>query len=223
MKITVAIPTLNEAATIGDVVDEVKPYADEILVIDGGSKDGTPDIARRKGARVVFDGGGGKGRAIVTAAREASGDITVFFDADGSHDAKDIPALVAPIQEGRAEHVTASRLLGGSSELHGGFDEFLRLSGAAFITACINRRFGIRLSDSQNGFRALRTDFLRSLTLVSRHTTIEQEMIAKTLKAGGRIVEIPSHEHPRRAGKSHVNPVRHAPAYLWSLLRDVLL
>ena len=83
---------------------------------------------------------------------------TVFLDADGSHDPEDIPLLVEPIVEDAADHVTASRLSGGSSELHGGFDEFFRLAGSSFITACINWRFGVRLSDSQNGFRAIRTD-----------------------------------------------------------------
>jgi glycosyltransferase involved in cell wall biosynthesis len=221
--ITIAIPALNESATIGDVVCEVRPYGDEVLVVDGGSRDGTPDLAAAAGARVVFDGGGGKGKAIRTAGREATGDVIVFFDADGSHIAADIPKLVAPILEGRADHVTASRLIGGSSELHGGFDEFLRLSGSAFITACINKRFGVRLSDSQNGFRAIRRELLNRLNLVSLGTTIEQEMIARTLRLGARMAEVPSHERPRRAGKSHIDPVIDAPRYLGSLLRDVLL
>jgi dolichol-phosphate mannosyltransferase len=221
--VTVAIPALNEAATIADVVGEARPFGDEVLVLDGGSTDKTPDLAAAAGARVVFDGGGGKGRAIVAAGREAKGDIIVFFDADGSHVAEDIPKLVAPILEDRADHVTASRLIGGSSELHGGFDEFLRLAGSAFITACINKRFRVRLSDSQNGFRAIRRELLNRLGLVSAGTTIEQEMIARSLKLGARLAEVPSHERPRRAGKSHIDPVRDAPRYLGSLVRDVLL
>ncbi len=221
MKVTVAIPALNEEGCIADVIRGAKPHADEVLVVDGGSRDRTVEIARAEGARVVFDGGGGKGKAIRAAAREAEGEIVVFIDADGSHDPADIPKLVAPIREGRAEHVTASRLRGGSSELHGGFDEFLRLTGSAFITACINKRFGVRISDSQNGFRAVRRDFLLKLRLRSDHTTIEQEMIARTLKAGGRVDEIPSHESCRKAGESHIDPVKDAPKYLWSLVRDV--
>lgn len=223
MNVTVAIPALNEAATIADVVREVAPHADEVLVLDGGSTDGTPALANGAGARVVFDGGGGKGRAIVAAGREATGEIIVFFDADGSHVAEDISKLVAPIREGRADHVSASRLIGGSSELHGGFDEFFRLTGSAFITACVNWRFGVRISDSQNGFRAIRRDLLNRLALRSSGTTIEQEMVARTLKAGARLDEVASHERPRRAGKSHIDPIRDAPRYLWSLVRDILL
>lgn len=222
MKITVAIPALNESGCIAETVAAVTQHADEVLVVDGGSIDGTAERASAAGARVIFDGGGGKGRAIRAAAREATGDIIVFFDADGSHRAADIPAIVAPIQRGDADHVSASRILGGSSELHGGFDEFLRLAGSSFITACINRRFGSRISDSQNGFRAIRADFLRSLQLKSDSTTIEQEMIVRTLIAGGRLIELPSHESPRLWGKSHIDPVRDAGKYLWSLLMLLL-
>ena len=89
-----------------------------------------------------------------------------------------------PILRGEADHVSASRLMGGSSELHGGFDEFLRLTGSSFITACINWRFRVRLSESQNGFRAIRTDVLQQLPLIEDLTTIEQEMIIRTLRAG---------------------------------------
>lgn len=222
MKVSIVIPALDEARTIGAVIDGARAHGDEVLVLDGGSRDETPALAAGRGARVVKDGGGGKGKAIRLAATEARGDVIVFLDADGSHDPADIPRLLAPIRRGEADHVTGSRLLGGSSELHGGFDEFLRLAGSAFITACINWKFGVRLSDSQNGFRAIRRDTLLALALRSDSTTIEQEMIGRTLTLGGRMAEVPAHEHARKAGESHVDPVRDAPRYLWSLLRDVI-
>ncbi len=112
-----------------------------------------------------------------------------------------------------------SRLRGGSSELHGGFDEFFRLTGSSFITACINWRFGCRLSDSQNGFRAIRTSVLRELDLREDMTTIEQEMIIKTLRRGFRMAEVPSHEHPRAHGASHIRVWRSAPRYGFSLVK----
>lgn len=223
MRLAVFIPALDEEATIAEVIAGCLEWTDEVIVLDGGSRDATRAVAERAGARVVDDGGGGKGLAIRRAASLTDREIVLFIDADGSHDTRDIPSLVAPVRGGSADHVSASRLLGGSSELHGGFDEFLRLAGSAFITACINRRFDVRLSDSQNGFRAIRRDLLERLVLRSRHTTIEQELIARTLRAGGRMAEVPSHEHPRKAGRSHVDPIRHAGSYLWSLIRDVLL
>lgn len=143
--ITVVIPTLNEARSLGDVIEHVKPYTTDILVVDGRSPDGTAQIASALGARVVFDNGKGKGEAIRSVIPYLEREITVFIDADGSHNPDDIPALIGPILDNSADHVSGSRLIGGSSELHGGFDECFRLMGSSLITACINHRFKVRL------------------------------------------------------------------------------
>jgi len=86
-RVSVVIPTKNEEGLIGQIVDSVRPYADEVLVIDGHSSDGTRDIAAARGARVELDGGKGKGEALRRSMASATGDIVVFIDADGSHDA----------------------------------------------------------------------------------------------------------------------------------------
>lgn len=190
-----------------------------VIVVDGHSRDDTVEVAQRAGAEVLTDNGKGKGDAIRCVIPELETDIVVFLDADGSHDPADIPALVAPIRNAEADHVAGSRLIGGSSELHGGFDEFLRLTGSSLITAVINWRFKTRLSDSQNGFRALRTSVLRQLDLREEITTIEQEMVIKTLRRGYRIAEVPSHEHKRQFGASHIVLWRVAFRYVYSLLR----
>jgi dolichol-phosphate hexosyltransferase len=220
--VTVVIPAKNEAPTIGDIIARCRPYADEILVVDGHSTDATRRCAEEAGVRVIADGQRGKGDAIRSALPFLRTPITVFIDADGSHDPDDIPRLIAPIVEDRADHVSASRLRGGSSELHGGFDEFFRLAGSAFITACINWRFNVRLSESQNGFRAIRTAVLLDLDLRENLTTIEQEMIIKTLRRKHRMDEVPSHEHRRRHGQSHIRLSRVAPRYLYALVRYLL-
>ncbi len=207
-EVTAVIPARNEAATVASVVRECRHYAGRVLVVEGGSTDGTAEIAALAGAEVVRDRGLGKGAALRLAVARVATPYCVFVDADGSHDPIDIPLLVAPLKAGRADHVGGSRLLGGSDELHGGLDEFLRLAGSAFITCAINRRFGVRLSDSQNGFRALRTAVFRSLPLRSRHTTIEMEMIMATLAAGYRLTEVPTHERPRAAGFSKISLAR---------------
>jgi dolichol-phosphate mannosyltransferase len=217
--ITVVIPTLNEALTIGDVIEHARPYATDILVVDGHSWDGTAEVARSLGARVVFDGGKGKGEAIRSVIPYLDREITVFIDADGSHDPNDIPTLVRPILDNEADHVSGSRLIGGSSELHGGFDECFRLMGSSLITACINRRFKVRLSESQNGFRAIRTSALRDLDLQENITTIEQEMIIKTLKKGYRMGEVPAHEHKRKAGSSKISIRKVAFRYVYSTIK----
>jgi dolichol-phosphate hexosyltransferase len=217
--ITVVIPTLNEARTIGDVIEKTRSYTTDILVVDGRSPDGTADIARALGVRVVFDGGKGKGEALRSVIPHLDREVVVFMDADGSHDPDDIPALVRPILAGEADHVSGSRLIGGSSELHGGFDECFRLMGSSLITAFINKRFKVSLSESQNGFRAIRTAVLRDLGLVENITTIEQEMIIKTLKKGYRMAEVPSHEYKRKAGYSKISIRKVAFRYVYSMLK----
>jgi glycosyltransferase involved in cell wall biosynthesis len=220
--VTVVIAALNEAPTIADVVSRCRQYAAEVIVVDGHSRDGTAQLAAAAGATVFDDHRKGKGDAIRVAIPHVTTTVTVFVDADGSHDPDDIPKLVLPIVSGRADHVTGSRLIGGSSELHGGFDEFFRLAGSSFINACLNWKFGVRLSDSQNGFRAVRTAVLRELGLHEDTTTVEQEMIIETLRRGYRMAEVPAHEHRRRFGTSHIRVWRTAPRYLASLTRGMI-
>lgn len=217
--VSAVIAAKQEAPTIGEVVRRTQRYASTVICVVGHSTDGTAEAAAAAGATVMSDGGRGKGEALRRAIPHLRTPVTVFLDADGSHDPEDIPMLVGPISAGEADHVTASRLRGGSSELHGGFDEFLRLAGSSFITACINWRFGCRLSDSQNGFRAIRTSVLAQLDLCEDCTTIEQEMIIKTMRRGFRMGEIPSHEHPRTHGVSHIRVWRSAPRYGYSLVK----
>jgi dolichol-phosphate hexosyltransferase len=220
--VTVVIAAKNEAPTIGCVVTRCRRFADHVIVIDGHSVDDTRAIASQAGASLVLqDQKRGKGNALRLAIPHVSTPITVFLDADGSHVPDDIPKLVAPIVGGHADHVSASRLIGGSSELHGGLDEFCRLAGSSFITACINWRFGVRLSESQNGFRAIRTSLLKTLSLVENSTTIEQEMIIKTLRSGARMDEVGSHEHRRLHGSSHIRLWRATPVYAFSLMRHL--
>jgi len=217
--VSVVIAAKQEALSLGGVIERTRRYANQIVVVVGRSTDGTDTIATECGATVMTDGARGKGEALRRAIPHIKTPVTVFLDADGSHDPEDIPLLVAPILSGEADHVAASRLRGGSSELHGGFDEFLRLTGSSFITACINWRFGCQLSDSQNGFRAVRTDVLRRLNLQENITTIEQEMTIKTLRQGWRMAEVPSHEHRRTHGTSHIRVWRTAPRYGFSLVK----
>lgn len=218
-KISVVIPTLNEEFSVGCIIEGSKPYADELIVIDGHSKDRTREIAENLGAKVFLDNKRGKGEALRHSLSHVTGDIIVFIDADGSHNPDDIPRLIQPIIDGKADHVSGSRLIGGSSELHGGFDECFRLMGSSFITACINWKFNVKLSESQNGFRAIRTEVMKQLDLKENITTIEQEMIIKTLKKGFRLAEVPTHENRRLAGYSKIRLKRVWFRYLYSFVK----
>lgn len=219
--VTVVMPSLNEGTTIGDIIEKIKAYSSDILVVDGHSRDDTARIATASGARVFFDGGRGKGEAIRSIIPHIKRGITVFIDADGSHDPDDIPRLVQPILADEADHVSGSRLIGGSSELHGGFDECFRLMGSSLITAFINNRFHVRLSESQNGFRAIKTSVLKDIGLTENITTIEQEMIIKTLKKGYRMAEVPAHEYKRLAGCSKIRLHKVAFRYVYAMIKHL--
>ncbi len=218
---TIVIPTRNEAPTIAEMVACCLKLTPHVIVVDSFSQDQTPQLAQEAGAKVIQLNQSGKGMAIRAMATEVTTPIVVFIDADGSHVVEDIPKLIQPILDNQADHVQASRLIGGSSELHGSFQEFFRLAGSAFITACINWRFKVTISDSQNGFRALRVDLLKQLALQEKITTIEQEMVIKTLKKGFRLVEIPSHEHARIFGESKIKLSNVWFRYVYVLIREL--
>ena len=144
-RVTVVIPTRDEEGMIGGIIESVRQYADEILVVDGHSKDRTRDIAAEHGARVVLDHRKGKGEALRLSIAEAAGEILVFIDADGSHEPRDIPALVAPDprRSRRSGHRIPGR--GGSDELHGTIEQFIRYTGSQLIMLAINYRWNVRL------------------------------------------------------------------------------
>src|SRR5262249_31465122 len=116
---SLVVPALNEEQTIGGVLEGLQGLTDDLIIVDGRSRDRTCEIARSFGARVIHDNGRGKGDAVRVGLHAARHAIVVFIDADGSHEPKEIPHLVAPIAEGRADLVIGSRMLGGSEELFG--------------------------------------------------------------------------------------------------------
>jgi len=216
---SIVVPARNEEKTIEEVLHDVRDMTDDLIVVDGHSSDRTVAIAKEYRATVVQDNDRGKGDAVRVGLAVARHPITVFIDADGSHDAKDIPRLVAPIAADEADLVMGSRMLGGSEELFGSILEIIRLMGSLVISLTINYRYGVRLTDYQNGFRAIRTQVGRTVGLTSNITTIEQEMAMKCLRFGYRVVEIPAHECRRKGGVSKINVMRVAHIYIWNLIR----
>lgn len=220
MKITVCIPTKNEADGIVKIITGVKPHADEILVVDGHSRDQTTTLARQAGARVIFDNQKGKGDGLRTGIKYAHGDIIVFIDADGSHDPNDIPLLVDPIKANKADLVIASRAKGGSDEFHMKFNHLIRQWGSEFAAFIVNCRWKVDLTDIQNGFRAIKRDAALALNLNANDFDIEEEMVMKCLHHGYKIAEIASHENRRAWGKSKL-PTSKAGLFLWRILKEI--
>jgi len=222
MNYTIVIPARNEEEDIADVIKGCLAISPDIYIVDGHSTDRTREIAASLGAKILFDRGRGKGDAIRFAIENINTDILVFIDADGSHDPNDIPKLVAPIIEGRADIVVGSRFMGGSDELHGDWNKFFRMVGSGLITQSLNWRFHVGLSESQNGFRAVRRDVALKLNLKEDITTIEQEMTIKALKGGYKIFEVPAHEYARRHGESKISLKKVAFRYVWSWLKYLI-
>ena len=221
-RVAVVIPAKDEAVTLPAVIDGVRPYCGELIVVDGRSRDGTPELAARLGARVIVDDGRGKGSALRLAAREAHSEVIVFVDADGSHDPNDVPRVAAPVLSGEFDLVIGSRRRGGSDELHSSFFEFVRLMGSEIIGLAINYRFGLRLTDYQNGLRAIRRDVMNALGTTQNSFTIEQEMSIKCIRRGYRVGEVPAHEYRRQAGHSHIVTWKVGWRYVWSVLKEMV-
>lgn len=200
--VTVIISTKNEQATIGEIIQSVKPYSDELIVVDGHSLDNTVKIAKDLSVKVILDNGKGKGDGIKVGIKHATGDIIVFIDADGSHNISDIPQLINPIVDDKADMVIGSRILGGSDEFSGTLDNIIRTMGSLVVSYIISARWNITLTDCNNGFRAIKRRVAIDLDLRRNDFVIEQEMVINCAKKGYRIVEISSHENKRRAGES---------------------
>lgn len=216
--ISAIIPAKHESATMARIANETKLYVDEIIVVL--HPDDYETISQvPKFATMVFEVRPGKGLALLAGAKVAKGDILVFIDADLSHNPADIPKLVKPIISGDADHVVASRMLGGSSELFYTIAQFVRLCGSHVITLLINWKYHSKLTDSQNGFRCIRKSHLIKMDLVERHTTIEQEMTVKSLRHNGCLIEIPAHEYERTNGESKIKVFRDGWRYLFLLIK----
>ena len=219
--ISVVVLTRNEKKNLEDleILQKVSQHTNDLIVVDGHSVDGTAEYAKQFTSKVFLDDGKGKGQAIRQSIEYASNEVVLFIDSDGSHDPDDIPKLVKPIFEEGYDHVGGSRTLGGSDEYFGTFEKFMRVTGSHIILLLINYRFGVQLSDSQNGFRCLRKSVFEDLDLVENKTTIEQEMIIKSLRKGYKVGEVPAHEYARLHGDSKISLRRDSVRYVYSALK----
>ncbi len=201
MRVSVVIPTHNEAAAIERVLADLpSDLTTEVIVVDCNSNDRTPDIAARMGARVIQEPRRGYGRACLTGLAAAnSPDVIVFLDGDYSDRPSELPILLAPIIEGRADITLGSRVQkknSGALPWHQAFGNRL----AAFL---IGRLYGLKINDL-GPFRAGRADVLRALALEETTYGWAVEMILKAALAGYRVVEVPVSYHPR-IGKSKIS------------------
>src|SRR3989344_9064935 len=222
ISVTAVIPTKNEGEGLAQIITSVRPFVDEIIVVDGHSQDETKQITQKLGAHYLLDHGLGRGDAVRLGIGAANGEACVLFDADGSHTATDIPRFIKPILEHRADVVIGSRRTGGSFDLNMDFSGILRSGGADFLAYLVNRKFHTKLSDILYSFRAVRRSVVPKLELKSDDFGIEQEMVVKCLAKGFRLLEIPSREKARAWGKSKLKTIM-GVKFVWELVRQLYL
>ena len=199
---SVIIPTHNEAQAIERVLADLpSDLTTEVIVVDSNSNDGTPEIAARMGARVVQEPRRGYGRACLTGLAAAnSPDVVVFLDGDYSDRPSELPVLLAPITEGRADITLGSRLQGQRSA---GALPWHQVFGNRLAASLIRLLYGVNITDL-GPFRAGRADVLRALVLEETTYGWAVEMILKGAMAGFRVIEVPVSYYPR-IGKSKIS------------------
>ena len=202
MRVSVVIPTHNEAQSIGRVLAELPAeIVTEVLVVDSNSTDGTPEIASKMGARVLPEPRRGYGRACLTGLAAANNpDVVVFLDGDYSDRPDELPLLLNPIIDGRADITLGSRL--GTQCTHRAM-AWHAAFGNRLAAALIRLLYGARISDL-GPFRAARSDVLRRLELQENTYGWAVEIILKGTLGGFRIVEVPVSYYPR-IGKSKIS------------------
>jgi glycosyltransferase involved in cell wall biosynthesis len=202
--VALVIPVLDEGETIGHVVRAVPgEIIDEVIVVDGGSRDDTVARAKEAGARVVVEPRSGYGAACLAGARSAApgSQVIAFMDGDGSDDPAELARMVAPIAAGEQDFVIGSRLRGEHEAGSLGLHQALAGRLAGFATRLL---YGVRYTD-MCPLRAIRRDALEALAMKERTYGWNLEMQMRAARAGLRILELPVRHRNRAGGASKVS------------------
>jgi glycosyltransferase involved in cell wall biosynthesis len=202
--VAIVIPALNEEAAIHQLLAELpQDFAQWVIVVDNGSMDATATVAQKSGAIVTTEPMRGYGRACLKGFKTAcslGAEIVIFMDGDGSDDRADLPMMLRPISEGRADFVIGSRV----SELaeRGAVPAQARL-GNWLVSHMIRLLYGVRLHDI-GSFRVIRCSILETIDMHEMTYGWPVEMLVKTARAHYRILELPIHYRHRSHGRSKV-------------------
>jgi glycosyltransferase involved in cell wall biosynthesis len=191
MRVSFLIPAYNEAASIGEVLDRVDalPFDKQVIVVDDGSTDATAELVEsRNGVVLLRQPNQGKGAAIRHAIEYSDCDIAVIQDADMEYDPAEVPRLIEPIERGSADVVYGSRLRGGEAQRA---YMFWHLVGNRFLSLLTGVLYNTTISDMETGYKAFRSDVLRSLDLRQSDFAIEPEITAKVCLRNLRVYELP--------------------------------
>jgi len=216
--VSVVIPTMNEEASIGAVIDEVETalvgWPFEILVVDTDSRDRTRDLATAKGARVVPEPRRGYGRAYKTGFAAATGTFVATLDADLTYPARRFPDFLTALAEDRADFVSGDRL----SSLSDGAMTGMHRVGNEILNFAFRSLYDSGIRDSQSGMWSFRRSILSRLRLVHDGMAFSEELKLEVIRAGLRFLEIPI-EYRRRVGEKKIRSVSDATGNLIWLAR----
>ena len=216
--ISVVIPTLDEAANLPHVLARIPAIVDEVVLVDGHSKDGTIDVARtiRPDVRVVLQDGRGKGNALACGFAAASGDIIVMIDADASNDPAEIPRFVAALLDGN-DFAKGSRFAegGASTDITP-----IRAFGNRMLGLAVNVLFGTRYTDLCYGYNAFWRHCLPHMHVTCDGFEVETLIHVRVARAGLTVAEVASIEHERMHGESKLSAVRDGQRILRMILRE---
>jgi len=222
LKLSIIMPVYDEVNTVRDILEQVRavPIEKEIIIVDDGSTDGTSDILRQEmehdDTRVFFLAENqGKGAAVRTGIAAATGNIILIQDADLEYDPRDYPALLAPIEEGRAKVVYGSRFLGGPRKTM----LFWHAVGNKLLTLVTNVLYDTILSDMETGYKVFAADVIKDIPLRAKRFELEPEVTAKVLKRGHRIYEVPISYTGREFDEGKKITWRDGFIALWTLFK----
>lgn len=196
MKLSVIVPVYNEQDTLEEVIRRVQatPYEKEIILVDDGSTDGSRQILARlshndNNLRVFYhERNQGKGAALRTGFAQVTGDVVIIQDADLEYNPRDYPALLEPIEQGLADVVYGSRLIGAAPHRVLFFWHYL---GNRVVTTLSNMLTNLNLTDMEVGYKVFKADILKDITIKSNRFGVEPELTAKIAKKRCRIYEVP--------------------------------